>query len=43
MPWEQLVSALRDLRTYEVELDSKTYQVAVEAFHHDGRRGEPSF
>jgi hypothetical protein len=36
MPWEQLVSALRDLRTYEVELDSKTYQVEVEAFHHDG-------
>jgi hypothetical protein len=28
---------------YEVELDSKTYQVEVEAFHHDGRRGEPSF
>jgi hypothetical protein len=30
MPWEQLDSALRDLYTYEVESDSKTYQVEVE-------------
>jgi hypothetical protein len=30
MPWEQLDSALRDLHTYEVEFDSKTYQVEVE-------------
>jgi hypothetical protein len=30
MPWEKLVSALRDLHTYEVEFDSKTYQVEVE-------------
>ena len=30
MSWEQLVAELRDLRTYEVELDSKEYQVEVE-------------
>jgi len=30
MSCEQLVSNLRDLQTYEVELDSKTYQVEVE-------------
>jgi hypothetical protein len=27
---EQLISELRDIRAYEVELDSKTYQVEVE-------------
>jgi hypothetical protein len=30
MSWEQLESALRDLHTYEVEFNSKTYQVEVE-------------
>jgi hypothetical protein len=30
MSCEQLVSTLRDLQSYEVELDSKTYQVEVE-------------
>ena len=30
MSWEQLVAELRDLRAYEVELDSKEYQVEVE-------------
>jgi hypothetical protein len=30
MSSEQLVSELRDLQAYEVELDSKTFQVEVE-------------
>ena len=30
MPCERLVSELHDLQAYEVELDSKTYQVEVE-------------
>jgi len=30
MPWEKLVSALRDSHLYEVEFDSKTYQAEVE-------------
>lgn len=30
MSCEQLVSELRDLQVYEVELDSKTYQVEVQ-------------
>ena len=30
MSCEQLVSRLHDLQTYQVELDSKTYQVEVE-------------
>jgi hypothetical protein len=30
MSWEQLVSEVRDLDVYEVELDSKKYQVEVE-------------
>ena len=28
--WEQLISELQDLQAYEVELDSKKYQVEVE-------------
>ena len=30
MSYDQLVSDLRDLQAYEVEFDSKTYQVEVE-------------
>jgi hypothetical protein len=29
-PWEQLVSELAELQVYEVQVDSKTYQVEVE-------------
>ena len=28
--WEQLISELQDLQAYDVELDSKKYQVEVE-------------
>ncbi len=28
--WEQLLSELRELQAYEVEMDAKTYQVEVE-------------
>jgi hypothetical protein len=30
MPWEQLVTELREVRAYQVELDSKPYQVEVQ-------------
>ena len=30
LAWEQLISELQDLQAYEVELDSKKYQVEVE-------------
>jgi hypothetical protein len=34
MSYDQLVSGLRDLQAYEVEFDSKTYQVEVEILEH---------
>jgi hypothetical protein len=30
LSWERLVAELRDVRAYEVEVDSKQYQVEVE-------------
>ena len=30
LSWEELVSRLRDIESYEVAFDSKTYQVEVE-------------
>jgi hypothetical protein len=30
LSWEQLIAALPDIQAYEVELDSKSYQVEVE-------------
>jgi len=37
MSWEKLVSELRDHQTYEVELDSKTYQVEAELLENTER------
>jgi len=37
MSCEELVSTLRDLQTYEVELDWKTYQVEVELLENTGK------
>ena len=37
MSWERLVFELRDLQTYEVERDSKTYQVEVELIENTER------
>ena len=34
MSYDQLVFGLRDLQAYEVEFDSKTYQVEVEILEH---------
>lgn len=30
LPWEQLAARLRDVQSYQVELDSSAYQVEVE-------------
>jgi hypothetical protein len=30
LPWEEVAFKLRDLQTYEVKLDSKTYQIEVQ-------------
>ena len=35
MSYHQLVSGLRDLQVYEVEFDSKTYQVEVEILENE--------
>jgi hypothetical protein len=34
MPYEQLVAELRELQAYEIELESKHYQVEVEIVKH---------
>ena len=37
LAWEQLISELQDLQAYEVELDSKKYQVEVELLENNGK------
>ena len=37
-PYEQLVSALRDQQAYEVEFDSKLYQVEIEILEDTAER-----
>ncbi len=37
LPYDQLASALQDVQVYEVEFDSKRYQVEVQLLENTGR------